>query len=1164
MKNFLALSVLMVGTSARAYDTIHFLDPIKANEMVKPVAAAMYGSRLYVVDEKKSALLIYDLGGRLLKSVGRKGADQSSFDSPRGVATGPDGRVYMADTGNSRITVLGADGEVLWSFGTRGSERGMLRSPQSVAVGLDGRVYVADTDNNRVQVFTASGILLYGFGSKGKEGGRFNTPTKVAVDNSDNIYVLDSGNDRIQKFDPSARFVHAFIAQDRDFAVDAYGFFYELDSKNGKVIERGPDDAILGKFGSFGSGVGQFKRPEGVAVASDGTVIVLDAGNARIQRVEISNKLKIDLLAPSLQTKLTVSGPSRSWKAAASAMASFGDDLYAYLPLAGQFVVLDGEGKVKARFGAQGGKVLGGVSGTQGFAVSQKLGVYVSDTPQSRIQHFAVGGTFKDTIAASTGLFDSKKKEGRVKDPRGVAINDAGTIYVADAGNQRIDAFSPEGAFLFGFGPQVGPYTLVEPTALAWDKGRFLYFTDKGLKKVFKVEPSGAFISAWGEPGEGPGQFQSPTAMAFDGHNYLYVLDDKLSRVSVYTKEGHWLTDFFAPGSAERELSGPAAVAIQGERLLVSDYGKARIVTYDLHPHLAAPVAIASSTKEGIVSLSWQAVADPWTAGYLVSRSTDPMGPFAEVGHVEAPKFQDSSVAGDTLYWYVVATLAKTKDAGPLSRPFLVYVPAASNKAPVEISTATIGDIFSANYKWYLKNPVGKVTVTNNVDSSFQNLKLTFRLKEFMDFGYDTEIKRLDSRESVAIPLSATLNNKILEVSEDTPVQAEFALTYFESGKQQTVSLTKPLRVYSRNAITWEDPLRIANFLTPKDPPVREFAVEVLRDRPRAAVAEALNPSLTTAMHLWAALSEAGVRFQSNPNNPYEAVREDANFPVDYAQFPRETLKRKSGQCDDLSTLIVSMLYGANVRSALLDYPGHMALMFDTETDDPVEAGLPEQEMVRYEGTYWIPLEATMLGSSFAEAYRKALYVYKTESEKGRVRVLDPRRAWESFEPATLPEVAVANDVPKAEARAKRFAADAEALAGERYEFLKKIYAEQAAVDVRDAVAHVQLGLLEYQKGDSAAAAAEYNKALALDPQNTAALNNLAGLAYVAGDLATAEAQYLKAVEADGFDAELWLNLVKTGVRLKDKAKAQGYAEKALARDGALKPIVETLLGNLQ
>jgi DNA-binding beta-propeller fold protein YncE len=1164
MKNLLFLPILLAAVPARAYDSIRFLDPVRAEGMVKPVAAAASGTRLYVVDEKKPALFIYDAGGGLLKSVGRKGSDQEGLDSPRGVAVGPDGRVYVADTGNHRIKVLSAEGEPLWSFGTRGSERGMLKSPRSVAVGMDGRVYVADTGNDRVQVFTAEGILLFAVGSKGKEPGRFSEPARVAVDAADNITVLDRGNDRIQRFDAAARCIREFPVKGGDFALDAFGFIYELDAGSGKVVERGPDDRELGRFGSPGSGVGQFKKAEGIALSADGTVIVLDAGNARIQRVEVSNKLKTEPVAPNLQTKLTVSGPSRSWQQAASALASFGDDLYAYLPLAGQFAVFDADGKVKSRFGTKDAKSPGSLSGTKGFAVSRKLGLYASDTPKNRIQHYAIDGTHKAAIAESSGMFDSKKKEGRVSDPRGVAVNDAGTVYVADAGNRRISAFSPEGAFLFAFGPQVGPHSLVEPAALAWDKGRFLYFTDRGLRKVFKVEPSGALIAAWGEEGEGPGQFRSPSALAFDGRHYLYVLDDELSRVSVYTKDGAWLTDFFAPGPAERELKGPTAVAIQGERLLVADYGKARIVTYDLHPQLAAPLDISSSTKEGVVSLSWKPVADQWTAGYAVSRATDPAGPFAELGRADSARFQDPAAAADAVSWYVAATVAKTGDVGPRSRPFPVYVPPAANKAPVEISTVVIGNIFSANYKWYLKNPAGRARVTNNTSVPFQGLKLTFRLKEFMDFGYDTEIKKLEGGESVEVPLIATLNNKILEVSEDTPVQAEFSLTYFQDGRQEKVSLTRPLRVYSRNAITWEDPRRIANFLTPKDPPVREFAVEVLRDRPKSRAAESLNPNIVTALHLWEALSEAGVRFQSNPNNPYEALREDPNFPVDYAQFPRETLKRRSGQCDDLATLLASLLYGANVRSVLLDYPGHMALMFDTETDDSAEAGLPESGLVKHEGTYWIPLEATMMGGPFVEAYRKALYAYKTESGRGRVRVLDPRQAWETYEPATLPEAASVTEAPKAAARAKRFSADAQSLAVQRYEFLKKLYDEQLAADPKDADVLVQLGLLEHGKGDAASAAAAFEAALAVDPEHVAALNDLAGLAFLAGDHAKAEALYLKAAAADPSDAELWLNLVKTAVNLKDKAKAQGYAQKALARDGSLKPAVDNLLGHLK
>lgn len=1161
MKFWLTVLMMLGGLpSAQSYDNIRFLEPVKADEMSRPVAAAAGSSRLYVLDEKKSALFLYDSSGKLIKAVGRPGSEKTAFSSPKGVAVGPGGKVFVADTGNSRIQILDSDGNFLGSFGTRGSEAGRLKNPESIAAGEDGRLYVADTGNDRVQVFTAEGILLFQFGSSGKERGQFRRPSKVMVDPSDSIYVLDRGNERIQKFGPDAQFAKEFNLLGNDFVVDPYGFLYLLDPKNGKVIEESPDGFILGKFGSLGSGPGQLKKPEGIALAPEGTLIVLDTGNNRIWRVEISSKLKTAVLPANLETKISVSGPSRSWLVPAEVLSPLGADLYAYIPKEGRFSVLGEDGKEKARFGTREGKGPSATKGTLGFAASPKAGLYVSDTPNNRLQRFELDGTWKANLAEGSGVFDSKKREGRVSNPQGIAINDEGTVYVADPGNRRIDAFSPEGVFLFGIGPKVGPHELVFPVAVAWDKARFLYFVDKGLKKVFKCEPSGAFMAAWGSEGTGPGQFQEPSALAFDGNNYLYVLDGGLKRVSVYSKEGRWMTDLFSGGKEDRELSDPVALAVQGPRLLIADRGKGKIVSFDLHPALAAPAAVSSSTKEGLVSLSWKPVEDPWTARYRIYRSTEPAGPYVEAGISEAPKFEDSSVAAYQKYYYRVATEARTKDLGPLGAPVEVRVEGAFNRPPVEITSIEIGNIFSANYKWYLKNPAGKAVVTNNVNIPFQNVKLTFRLKDFMDFGYDTEIKKLDPQETVELPLIATLNNKILDVSEDTPIQAEFTLTYFESGKSQSLSLTKPLRVYSRNAITWDVPERIANFTTPKDPPILEFAREVLRQAPKSPKAEALNQNLVTAMHLWDALSEHGLKFFTNPSNPYETVSEDSNFPVDYTQFPRETLRRKSGQCDDLTTLIVAMLESAKVRAAIIDYPGHMAPMFDTEAADLEELGLPEEHAILYDGTYWVPLEATMIGSPFPEALRKGAYDYKTESQKGKARVIDVRKAWGSFEPATLPAGDWVPEVPKPELREKRFSTETAALFAQRHQFLKKRLEGLLQENPGDVDAHLQMGLLEYQAGSQEAAVQEFNKVLATDPANAAALNNLGNVAFLAGDHASAQEKYLKAAQSDPQDPDIWLNLVKTQLHLKDGEKAQEYGKKVVALEPNLAPAVDTLL----
>ncbi|MBI5883688.1 MAG: 6-bladed beta-propeller [Elusimicrobia bacterium] len=1154
---FLALA-LPLAREAAAFDKVDFLEPWSVKEAVQPVSLAAAGDRVYVVDRQKCAVLIYDGQGRFLKSVGSKGKGPEQFRDPEGIAVGPEGRVFVADKGNARIQLLDADGKFLWSFGSS------LEAPKGVSVGTDGRVYVADTDNARVKVFTKEGIFLYGFGSKGKEPAQFKDPAKVAVSASDDIFVFDEGNERVQRFDPATRFVAEIAIAGDDLALDAYGFLYVLDQGKAKVYEYDPKGVQLGKFGSSGKGKTQFNEANAIALAPGGeetvVVLVLDAGNSRIQRVSVVNRLKTRLLASNPAAKLLVTGPSAAWKVKASVLRALGDSAYAYDADAGQFIALDKAGREVRRFGTKKGKGSSVTKGTRGFAVSGKYGFFVSDTPGNRIQLFDLEGRWKTNFAEQEGFFDSKKNEGRVRSPRGVAVTEEGAFYVADTDNRRVDVFNPDGAFLSAIGPNMGDFELSEPHDVAWDAEGFLYILDKGLKKVLKCGPSGNLVASWGGEGDGVGQFRSPEALAYDGKNYVFVLDRELRRVSVFTKEGRWMTDLLSPGKAERELDEPVSIAMQDSRLLVADRGKGRIVSFDMHPYLTPPVAVSTSVKGGVATLSWKAVSDPWALEYVVLRSPSPTGPWEKVGTSEMTSFEDATVASARTYFYSLATKSGTGDIGSPSSPVAVFVSASANRAPVEISTVVIGNIFSANYKWYLKNPVGSVTVKNNVSAPFQNLKVTFRLKEFMDFGYDTEIKRLGAEETAEVPLIATLNNKILDVSEDTPVQAEFELSYFEEGQPRSVSLTKPLRVYSRNAITWDEPGRIGTFITPKDPPIVEYSREVVRTAPAAAGVDRLNSALVTAQHVWDALSESGVKFITNPSNPYEAVSEDPSFPVDYTQFPRDTLKLKSGQCDDLSTLLASLLESSRVKTALLDFPGHMALMFDTESDDPLEVGLPEGDLISHGGTLWVPVEATMVGRPFSEAVRKAAYSYRTEKAKDAVNIIETRQAWLSYEPATLPRTEWAPEVPSAAARGKRSAAELAGWARDRYRFLKSHYEGLLKKDGGDLESINAVGVLEHESGNKDDARKRFKEALALNGKDAAAWNNLGTMDFMAGDYPAAEANYLKASAADPDDPAVWLNLARCGLKLKNAEKARQYSAKAVALDPGLAPAVETWL----
>ena len=67
-------------------------------------------------------------------------------------------------------------------------------------------------------------------------------------------------------------------------AVAPDGTVYVADSSNSRIQRFSATGTFLGKWGSPGSGDGQFYRPEGVAVAPDGTVYVADISNSSLDK----------------------------------------------------------------------------------------------------------------------------------------------------------------------------------------------------------------------------------------------------------------------------------------------------------------------------------------------------------------------------------------------------------------------------------------------------------------------------------------------------------------------------------------------------------------------------------------------------------------------------------------------------------------------------------------------------------------------------------------------------------------------------------------------------------------------------------------------------------------------------------------------------------------
>ena len=156
---------------------------------------------LYVADTTGHRVRVLSLDdGRLVRTIGERGAAPGKFNYPEGVAVGKDGKVYVVDSMNFRYQVFDPDGNFLETHGKIGQEPGAFARPKGIALDSDGHVYVSDAAFANVQVFDAQGRLLILIGGPGAGPGQFQLAEGVSLDPADKLFVVDQYNKRVQRF----------------------------------------------------------------------------------------------------------------------------------------------------------------------------------------------------------------------------------------------------------------------------------------------------------------------------------------------------------------------------------------------------------------------------------------------------------------------------------------------------------------------------------------------------------------------------------------------------------------------------------------------------------------------------------------------------------------------------------------------------------------------------------------------------------------------------------------------------------------------------------------------------------------------------------------------------------------------------------------------------
>ncbi|WP_143822349.1 NHL domain-containing protein [Mucilaginibacter pedocola] len=591
----------------------------------------------------------------------------ASFSNPNGLKVDAAGNVYVADTDNRLVRKITAAGVVttLAGSGASTSINGVgtaasFRAPYGIALDAKGNLIVSEQSGTRLRKISISGYdlnpaLPAGLSFDYATGIISGTPTAVTPKTTYTILAGNAGGSSTSVFDITVN--DAFNAN----AAPIISYASPMFTKNVAITPLAPNNAggavpatafatVSTYAGSSLSGsadgaatAAKFKNPSGAAFDHAGNLFIVDIGGHVIRKIAPDGTV-VTFAGNGAAGAVNATGTAARFSYPVGVAIDANDNLFITdrnnqlirkVTPAGVVTTYAGNGTIGA---ANGNRTVATFSYPTGITIDAAGNLYVADSSNGLIRKITPAGIVS-TLAGSgvVGSADGVGTAASFNDPRGIAVDSAGTVYVSEYGSHRIRKISPAGVVSTYAGSGTGGTTngdstsasFLNPVGLAVDRLNNLYVADYGNSLIRKITPTGMVSTLAGKANASvnttdavgtAATFYQPYALTIDAGGSLFVADYGSHRVRKVLTKGYALnpTPALPAGlsfnATTGTFTGTPTTVTAATAYTVSAYNNFGSSTATFNITVSNPPTMAASpakTADKITVVQSEAKADP-------------------------------------------------------------------------------------------------------------------------------------------------------------------------------------------------------------------------------------------------------------------------------------------------------------------------------------------------------------------------------------------------------------------------------------------------------------------------------------------------------------------------------------------------------------------------